>query len=1071
MVASATSLVSDATASDRRPLLIVAATVHLDTQWRWTIQDTIAEFLPRTLSENFALFDSHPDYVLGFEGAFRYMLAEEYYPEAFAELERWARQGRWQPVGGMLDAPDVNVVAPESLIRHVLYGNGYFAERLGQRCRDVFLPDCFGFGRALPSIAVHCGLESISTSKLIKWKAPDEIPFDIGRWRGPDGAEILAVLEPGGYGEGLDENLARSEHWHRRLAATGERCGVAVGVRYLGTGDRGGSPDRQSLDLLEESLATEGPVEVRCAPAAEILDHLDPAARQRLPLHDDELLLPTHGTGCWTSQAALKRWNRKNELLAGAAERVAVIADWLGRMPYPRRPLRRAWRHLLWHQMHDDLTGTSIPEAYRFTWNDEAVAANLFAGVLTDAVGSIARHLDTRSKGLALVVYNPLGCHREDVVEITLPRHLLPAEHLAVLGPGDRRLPLQIEPATSAALPADARDEVSEDSDEAVRLLFPAAMRPLSLAVFRLVDERHAGELDVEPLAVSTHALENHRFRVEIDTAGEIASIVDRLVERELLAAPHRLELLRDRSMKWPGWEIRPETLLGQTGRPVGGLERCEVVERGPVRVAVAVERRVRGSRIRQLVRLAGGGAGEVVEIACRVDWATRGRLLKASFHLAAANPEARYDLGLGTIERGNNSRERYEVPAQQWAALTDPTAGFGVAVMNDAKYGWDKPADDQLRLSLLRSPATLRRFVHHRTQDFGSHHFIYAITGHRGETDRSRICHRAERLNQPLMAFLAPPSAGELGRELDFVDPGDDAVALMALKRAERSDRYVLRLRELAGQSRRLDVGFRAPIERADRLRGDEEPLGEAAVDSGRLAAELEPSGLATYAVELAPPPELAPLPEQTPLPLPWDERAAAFHDDAGLPVDFDGAGRAFPGELVPERLTIGGVELALGPVRKHNVLCCRGQTIPLPAGTRILWILATAVDGPLRALFATGARRQALDIGAWSGWIAERARPARWGGLVPARPGSLERSRLAWVATHRHRRDGRSGRWRDEPYVFCYLYAYDLAVAEGVRVLELPDEPRIRLFAATAVGEGAAGVTPLRRLYGESV
>ena len=201
---------SDATASDRRPRLLVVATVHLDTQWRWTIQDTIRDFLPRTLSENFALFDSHPHYVLGFEGAFRYMLAEEYYPEAFEELERRCREGRWRPAGGMLDAPDVNIVAPESLIRHILYGNGYFAERLGERCRDVFLPDCFGFGRALPSVAAHCGLESVSTSKLIKWKAPDEIPFDIGRWRGPDGAEVLAVLRPGGYGEGLDENLATS---------------------------------------------------------------------------------------------------------------------------------------------------------------------------------------------------------------------------------------------------------------------------------------------------------------------------------------------------------------------------------------------------------------------------------------------------------------------------------------------------------------------------------------------------------------------------------------------------------------------------------------------------------------------------------------------------------------------------------------------------------------------------------------------------------------------------------------------------------------------------------------------
>ena len=60
----------------------VIATAHLDTQWRWTVRDTIREFLPETLRANFALFAKYPAYVLNFDGAFRYMLIKEYYPEA-----------------------------------------------------------------------------------------------------------------------------------------------------------------------------------------------------------------------------------------------------------------------------------------------------------------------------------------------------------------------------------------------------------------------------------------------------------------------------------------------------------------------------------------------------------------------------------------------------------------------------------------------------------------------------------------------------------------------------------------------------------------------------------------------------------------------------------------------------------------------------------------------------------------------------------------------------------------------------------------------------------------------------
>ena len=43
--------------TDSRPTLYVTATAHLDTQWLWTIQDTIDEYIPDTLRGNFALFE------------------------------------------------------------------------------------------------------------------------------------------------------------------------------------------------------------------------------------------------------------------------------------------------------------------------------------------------------------------------------------------------------------------------------------------------------------------------------------------------------------------------------------------------------------------------------------------------------------------------------------------------------------------------------------------------------------------------------------------------------------------------------------------------------------------------------------------------------------------------------------------------------------------------------------------------------------------------------------------------------------------------------------------------------
>ena len=155
--------------------LYVVATVHLDTQWRWTIQDTIRAFVPATLEQNFEHLENHSFFVVSFEGAFRYMLMKEYYPEEYEHLKGLVETGRWCLAGSMLDAPDVNVVSPESLIRHILYGNGFFSREFGRQSTDLFLPACFGFGWALPSIAAHCGLvgaDSPHRSSAIGWHPP-----------------------------------------------------------------------------------------------------------------------------------------------------------------------------------------------------------------------------------------------------------------------------------------------------------------------------------------------------------------------------------------------------------------------------------------------------------------------------------------------------------------------------------------------------------------------------------------------------------------------------------------------------------------------------------------------------------------------------------------------------------------------------------------------------------------------------------------------------------------------------------------------------------------------------------
>ena len=64
--------------------------------------------------------------------------------------------------------------------------------------------------------------------------------------------------------------------------------------------------------------------------------------------------------------------------------------------------------------------GTATPRAYQFAWNDDVIALNQFAGVLTSATQAVASALDTQAQGIPVVVYNSLNISRQDVVEATI---------------------------------------------------------------------------------------------------------------------------------------------------------------------------------------------------------------------------------------------------------------------------------------------------------------------------------------------------------------------------------------------------------------------------------------------------------------------------------------------------------------------------------------------------------------------------------------------------------------------------------------------------------------------------
>ena len=1014
--------------------LYVVPYAHLDTQWRWAYPQVIRDFIANTLNRNFALLEKYPHYVFNFSGSRRYEMMKEYYPKDYLRLKGYVQAGRWFPCGSSVDEGDANVPSAESIVRHVLYGNRYFRHEFGVASQEFMLPDCFGFPYALPSLLAHCGLKGFSTQKLT-WGSAAGIPFKVGVWEGPDGRSVVAALDPGSYGADVTEDLSQNTSWLARIQNTGKISGAYVDYHYYGTGDQGGAPRDSSVKWMETSVTGKGPVKVLSSKADDMFKALTPGQIAKLPRYKGELLLTEHSAGSITSEAFMKRSNRKSELLADAAEKASVAATLLGGASYPSNRIYNAWDLLLGSQMHDMLPGTSIPKAYEFCWNDFLLAQNQFAAIETDAVGSVAQQMDTSGRGVSLLIFNPLSIAREDLTEATI-KDVAHGGPISLKGPDGKEIAAQ----------------VLSRSNGNVQIAFLAKVPSTGFAIY----SAHAGTVKpVSSLKVDSRHVENARFRVTVNEAGDIASIFDKSTNHEVLKAPSRFEMQYENPSQFPAWNMDWQDAKLPPRDVVDTPAKFRVIENGPTRVTLEVEREKGASKFVQQIRLT--PTSQSVEVVNNIDWRTRERALKVSFPLTSGNPLATYDLQLGTAVRANNDPLKYEVPQHQWFDLTKKDGSYGAAILNDSKFASDKPNDDTVRLTLLYTPGIRAGFDDQATQDFGRHQIIFSIAPHKGDWRKGDIPWQGQRLNQPLRTFIVPPHPGSLWKTFSLVSTTSSHVAIQALKKAEDGKELIVRLRELDGVTATgVKVKFASPVLTAREVTGQELPLGSATVRDGALIADVPAFSLKAYAVGLKRVGGAASSTTSKPIALPFNADVASTDANPGN-GEF-AHGHALSAEQLPKTLAVDDITFNLGSTKDgaKNAVAAKGQTISIPQGSHRIYVLAAA-DGDTAATFKIGKSATTKTIQNWIGYVGQwdnrlwSVNPGpdfqNYGdfmnGLVP---GYVKPAEVAWFASHSHTKKGNTY------YEYTYLYKYGFDIPAGAKTFTLPNNPKVKILAISA-------------------
>jgi len=827
------------------------------THWEGAVFKTRAEYLDLGLPNilrALALLQAYPDYRFTLDQVCYVKPFLERYPEAADAFRRFVGEGRLEIVGGTDVMLDVNMPGGESFVRQVLYGKGYFRERLGVDVTVSWQLDTFGHHAQMPQLLKLAGFRCFWFFRGVPdWDTPAEF-----QWEGLDGSRILAFWLPAGYAvtygsprtlpefaafmEGRYEGLARFSPGPCRVGPAGaDVCAPEEHVPALveAFNQRPEAPFRLCLATPSEYVAA-------CAPSndAQVFrGELNPIFQ-----------------GIYSSRIELKQRTRELERLLTTAEKLGVLLQALG-VPTSEESVWRAWEPMLFNQAHDLMSGVMTDHVYE----DSIQSYELSRRTANEEVATRLRRycdgLDTRGEGVALVVFNSLGWPRTDLV-VTKVGFADPDVHgLRVAGPDGESLPVQVLQSQQHANGALLEAQVA----------FVARDVPaLGHAVYRVIPLR-AGEASGAELSVPSegNVLESDLYHLDLDrSAGTITA---------LIAQPDGWSVLR------PGGNLVVQEAdhgdLWEPYRPLDGGSRIAMKERHPV--PPRGEATYSDEQTGEPGRLVTGPV--VSEFTVEHPFAARGRfattirliagLRRIEVHTRILNNDefVRYRvLFPTTIQQGRVTHEipfgaikrpsGIEFPAQNWVDYGD--GEHGLAILNRGLPG-NATDEGTLLLSLCRSTRIVAYgfgggYEPGMTSDTGLElgkelAFDYALVPHSGDWRQAELWREGLEFNHPLIAVTAASHRGPLPSRWGYLEVTPSNVVVSALK-PSRDETAVLRVYEAAGQAT-SGVRIRLPegtlqVEEADLL---EDPIAELPVADGAVEFDLHPFEVRTLRLHVA--------------------------------------------------------------------------------------------------------------------------------------------------------------------------------------------------------------------------
>ncbi|MHB8972470.1 MAG: alpha-mannosidase [Pirellulaceae bacterium] len=788
------------------------------THWEGAVFKTREEYLDMGLSNilrALALLKAYPDYRFVLDQACYVKPFLERYPEEGAAFRQFVQEGRLAIVGGTDVMADVNMPGGESFVRQMLYGKGYFRQKLGVDVTVGWQLDTFGHHPQMPQLLKLGGYKSFWTQRgMVDPNTPSEF-----LWEGIDGSQIPTFWLPQSYAltsNSPTELPAFSEFIQQRFAAIAPYSRGRGRVGLAGTDVC--EPEVHVPALVEpfNRLAV-APFELRFAVPTDFEALV--AERPDRPVVRGDFNPIFQGT--YSSRIELKQRTRELERLLTTAEKLGVMLHGLS-VPIDDEVIWRAWEPMLFNQAHDLMSGVMTDHVYEDTIRGYDFSRRIATDEVQSRLRATSAAIDTQGAGIPVVVWNMLGWPRTDIVVAQVGMSDSGVTDVSMVGPDGQAVPVQL-----------LHDVRSRDGAllEAQVAFVARDVPALGYSLYRVLPLR-------TPTATTAAAqdepvLENEFYRLEFDPAsGAMTSLVEKSSQWNVLGGLGNVVAREeDRGDLWELYHnlesgfVTNKTPHGppEPGKAIFSSEQSGTpgtVSRGAVFSEFKVAHPFGGENsFATTVRLYAGLRR--IDIRTQVLNNEKSVRYRVLFPTSIRGGQAYHEIPFGAIERPVG----IELPAQNWVDYGNSQQGL--AVLNRGLPG-NNVADGTMLLSLARStriqaygygggyePGMSSDSGFELGQEFT---FNYALVPHTGDWRAAGVYRDGLEFNQPLLAHTAALHDGSGPSRWGLMQITPQNVVLSALKPG-RDGTAVLRVYEATGTPTRASIRLSTQIAAAEEV------------------------------------------------------------------------------------------------------------------------------------------------------------------------------------------------------------------------------------------------------------